>query len=210
MSDMLRGFRILLDRYKKQSQRGTGTKLIGIKSLECNFNPVERTYNPHFHVIVASGEMAERLVRDWLDLMTDKFAKKWAQRIRKAEDLEHDLIEMVKYAAKIFTDPTVQKKSKGKAPAKKVTPYVYVSAMDNIIVAMSGHRVFDRFGFDLPKTARRSPGGKQTKLKDYTELVYDSHLFDWMDSETEKALSGYVPSPILRAILENNIDKELE
>ena len=209
MSDMLRGFRILIERYKKQSQRGTGTKLIGIKSLECNFNPVAKTYNPHFHVIVASGEMAEMLVRDWLTLMTDKFAKEWAQNIRPVEDMERDLIEIVKYGTKIFTDPTAPKKSKGKVPVKKITPYVYVSAIDNIIGAMSRHRVFDRFGFDLPKTDH-TPGGKCTKLTDYTELKYDSHLCDWMDSETEKLLSGFVPSPMLRAILESNIGAILE
>lgn len=217
ISDMLRGFRILTERYKKQDQRGKGYKIIGIKSLECNFNPKAKTYNPHLHLIVATEDMANMIVSDWLKLCTKnfsepyfKFANRKGQYVRPVEDRERDLIEIVKYGAKVFTDPTMKKKSQGTTPKEKVTPYIYASAMDNIIVAMSGHRVFDRFGFDLPKMGTDTPRGKSTTLNDYTALKYNSHLFDWIDSETERALSGYVPSSILRAILDNNIDKELE
>lgn len=202
VADMLRGFRILTERYKKQYSRGTGSKLIGIKSLECNFNPERRTYNPHIHVIVATGEMADKLVTDWLGLMTDRFANRVAQNIRRVEDTERDLVEIIKYGTKIFTDPTMKKKA-------KASPYVYVSAFDNIIAAMNGHRIFDRFGFNLPKV-QKLPGGKRTRLTEYKELVYDPHLFDWMDSETEKLLSGYVPTRELVAIFESNIDTKLE
>ena len=145
----------------------------------------------------------------WLKQCSIEFAENSGQYIGRIKNNVDALIEVMKYSTKIFTDPTAPKKSKGIVPTRKITPYVYVSAIDNIILAMSRHRLFDRFGFDLPKTDRK-PGGKRTKLTDYTELKYDSHLFDWIDSDTEKALSGFVPSPILRAILESNMDKDTE
>src|SRR5690606_30649024 len=71
---MIRGFKKISAKHRKRHQRGTGIKLIGIKSLECNFNPVKKTYNPHLHIITANREMADIIVNDWLKLCTPKFA----------------------------------------------------------------------------------------------------------------------------------------
>lgn len=61
-----KAFRQIKDKYKKKGQRDTGHVLIGIKSLECNFNPEKRTYNPHLHLIVANAEMAKILTTEWV------------------------------------------------------------------------------------------------------------------------------------------------
>ena len=58
---MNKAFSIIKERCKKRHQRGTGIQLIGIKSLECNFNPQKKTYNPHFHIIVPNKEIATLL-----------------------------------------------------------------------------------------------------------------------------------------------------
>ena len=55
-----------------------------------------------------------------------------------------DLEEVIKYGSKIFTDPSMNKKAHS-----KISPYIYVAAFPNIIGAMSGHRIFERFGFNL-------------------------------------------------------------
>ena len=57
VKDVLRAFKIITNRNKKRNQRGKGIKLIGIKSLECNFNPLKRIYNPHLHLVVANKEI---------------------------------------------------------------------------------------------------------------------------------------------------------
>jgi plasmid rolling circle replication initiator protein Rep len=44
---------------------------MGIKSLECNFNPKTRTYNAHFHFIVPSKEIAEMLIKR-MDIALDE------------------------------------------------------------------------------------------------------------------------------------------
>ena len=159
---MLRAFELIHNRCKKRHQRGKGIKLIGVKSLECNFNPERKTYNPHYHIIVPSKEIAELLVKEWLlqwrpvpkSTYRYKYTSPKAQKISKVDSLENSLIETIKYGSKIFTEPDLKKKCKQTTP-----PMIYAHALDNILVAMKGIRIFERFGFNLPQ----QPTKKQPK-----------------------------------------------
>jgi hypothetical protein len=66
MKSMINRFKIISRKYRKRAQRNKGIKLIGIKSLECNYNPILKKYNPHLHLIVATKEMADILKKEWL------------------------------------------------------------------------------------------------------------------------------------------------
>lgn len=166
---MFRAFELIHDRCKKRYQRGKGIKLIGIKALECNFNSVKRTYNPHFHLVVSSKEVAELLVSEWIKQWRPtsgnkyKYANPVAQKISKITNLEASLIETIKYGSKVFNDPDM-KKDKGKGHS----PLIYVNAMYNILVAFEGRRLFERFGFNLPK---------QDLLKSQPKLVSNVEEF---------------------------------
>ncbi|MCG9910054.1 MAG: protein rep [Flavobacteriales bacterium] len=199
VTQMLRGFRIILDRNKKRNQRGTGIKLVGLKALECNFNPIRKTYNPHFHIIVANKEMADLLVEQWCSLLTSKFATKAAQNATEIWDKEKALIEIVKYSSKIFTDPEMKKRGKSGQ-----NPQVYAAALHNIIEAFRGHRVFDRFGFNTSKKSTKEP--KYIELSDYENLTYSMEDFDWVFSGNDKKLTNYMPAAKTLDILSNNID----
>lgn len=74
-------------KYRKRYQRGRGKKLMGIRSLECNFNPRTKTYNPHFHIITKDKKTAEILLAEWLKLWTPKFANRKAQDLQKVRTL---------------------------------------------------------------------------------------------------------------------------
>lgn len=119
---------------------------MGIRSLECCFNPEKRTYNPHFHVLVPDKATAEKLISEWLRICTPKFALRKAQDMRPVRDLESGLIEVIKYGAKIFTEPDLDKKMQG-----NINPTIYAAALYNIFDGMKGLRLFDRFRFNLPK-----------------------------------------------------------
>ena len=201
---MIRGFKRITQNLKKRNQRGKGIKLIGIKSLECNFNPLKRTYNPHFHLIVPDEETADILISEWRKLWKNKWTNKAAQHKRKVESLERDLIECVKYGSKIFTEPDLNKKAKQKVP-----PYIYVSALDNIFTAMRGHRLFERFGFNLPASVKKKEV-KFSLLKQYENWYFDIKQSDWINAETEQALSGYRLPPELNNLLAYNINTLLE
>lgn len=63
---MFKAFRNIQDIQKKREARNGDFHLMGIRSLECNFNPVKSSYNPHFHLIVPNRKTAEFLIESWL------------------------------------------------------------------------------------------------------------------------------------------------
>ena len=210
LADMNRGFRLICSKLRKQSQRDTGIKLVGIKSLECNFNPIAKTYNPHLHLLVANKQMAELLIKEWLLKCTNtngkNWAEKWAQDMRPAYDSEKVLIEIIKYSSKIFTDPTENKKDKTKnAPQQDI----YVKAYGNILKAMQGLRIFDRFGFNLPKESS-VPKVNSKVIKDYDEWKFDPKQSDWINIKNEETLTNYIPTSQLLEILNNRTNINLE
>lgn len=207
VNEMFRIFRLIVNKYKKRNQRGKGIKLIGVKSFECNFNPLDQTYNPHFHLILPNLKIADTIMTEWRKQWQKEWGKKFvtqsAQCNIKVKDLENCLIEIIKYSSKIFTEPDVVDKS------KKQSPLICVAAYDNIICAMKKHHIFGHFGFDLPK-ADKVIKGKTSTLTQYQELKFDSKQFDWVNVDSDEILSGFLPTPELSYLLENNFNMALE
>ena len=111
MRSMIKGFMEITSTYRKRSQRGKGINLIGIRSLECNFNPKAKTYNPHFHIIVSNSKTAKIIKEEWLKRSKAGWTASWAQKSKRVYNSTTALIEIVKYGSKIFTEPDVNKKS---------------------------------------------------------------------------------------------------
>jgi hypothetical protein len=202
---MNRAFDMIKTRCKKRHQRGTGIKLIGIKSLECNFNPKTRTYNPHFHLIVPNQETGDLLKKEWLFQWkhnTKLFTSPKAQHIRKVENLERDLIETIKYGSKIFTEPDLKKKGD-----KSIPPMVYARALDNIFSALTNKRLFDRFGFNLPQQEPKT--SKSYLIQNFEEWTFEPSNNDWINKDSREILSGYTQTPELEHLLVNGINLEL-
>lgn len=204
MKSMLKEFRAIVETYRKRNQRGKGIRLVGIRSLESNYNPTRKTYNPHFHCIVANMEMAEILVKEWQQRSKKSWTHSQAQNITPVFNSLSALIEVVKYGSKIFTEPDVNKKAAGKGSEK-----IYVAALNNIFNAMKGLRIFERFGFDLPKhdIIKTIPS---SVVQDYCEWFFHPKYFDWLNIENGHNLTDYHPLKELLRLLENNIDFELE
>jgi len=192
-----------IERLRKRNKRGRGPEIKGIKSLECTFNPIHRWYHPHFHLIVPSREVAILLIVEWQRTKTRKFCCPAAQKKYKIKDLERDLIEVIKYGTKIFTEPNPNNKNN-----KKATSFVYISALYNILRSMKGIRLFDRFGFNLPNKDNFGKAEMKTFF-DYDELIYKKDIMDWVNEDTGETLTNYTPTPELMNLLTNNIDNEL-
>lgn len=203
---MNRAFQLIKDRFKKRHQRDKGIHLLGIKSLECNFNPKRKTYNPHFHVIVPNKEIAELLKKEWIfqwNQTQTLHASHKAQFIRKVENLERDLIETIKYGSKIFTEPDIKNKGKNSFP-----PIIYAKALDNIFVSMKNQRIFDRFGFNLPKQVKKENSSRF--IDNYKTYVFEPSSTDWIDQNTGKCLTGYLQPIELEYLLNDCINKQLQ
>jgi hypothetical protein len=200
---MLQGLKRIIGKYRKRNQRSGAKPLRGIRSLECNFNPVKLTYNPHFHLLVEDRETAVTFVKEWCKLWTKRWALEYCQNFRKVQSLEKDLIECVKYGTKIFTEADVNNKTTIKGNAK-----IYVSALDNILTAMKEHRLFDRFGFNRP--AETDKVRKFIPLNQYDEWIFSHQKSDWVNPETAEILTDYHPSHELIHLLQKNIDLKLQ
>lgn len=199
-----KAFRRIREKYKKRNQRGKGLKLIGIKSLECNYNPKKKTYNPHFHIVVPNEAIADALISEWLAIWTPKETDRKAQDKQRVRDVERNLVEVIKYGAKIFTDPEAKNKRKSTLP-----PIVYAAAMDTIFRALKPYRIFERFGFNLPK----SP--KSSKIKAVSEgqcqdWIFAIEVFDWVNTKTGEGLTEYAPTAQLYWLLHENINTDLQ
>lgn len=151
--------------------------IIGIRKLECTYHhkrfitcvengivqykrdargnripdPYFDTYHPHFHILCNSLEFAEWLKATWLELCGDRADEK-AQDIREVYDNDtpkeekkgkKGLKEIFKYFTKLVSKNVVP----GRSP-KHESWFIYADALDNIFTAMSGRRVFQRFGQD--------------------------------------------------------------
>lgn len=125
-------------------------------------------------------------------------ANKKGQRIDKIDNIETQLVEVVKYGVKVFTDPEGKKKLNRNAK-------VYARAFYNIINAMRGHRLFASIGFSLPKIDKedRQPA---LVVEEYEEWLYMPDFHNWQHSDSELTLFGYIPDDVLQEMLAHNID----
>jgi len=202
ISGFKKAFEIIIGRLRKRHQRGKGVKPVGIQSLECNFNSIKRTYNPHIHLILENEAVADAIIEEWLKLWTPKHAEHYCQKKLRVYNIEKCLIEVVKYSVKVFADPDVM--NKGKMPKQ-----VYAAALDNIFKAMKPHRIFDRFGFDAPKVSKESK--VQVVPESQCEnFIFAVEAFDWVNEKTGERLTDYAPSAQLYWLLTENIDTDLQ
>jgi hypothetical protein len=205
IKNLLRGFQLILNGNSKKLARGkTETKLIGFRSMECEFNPAKRTYNPHFHIIVPTKAVADQLINYWIGKAKIKgLIKRTAQHSAKITNKEKALIEIIKYGSKIFTNPEVRKTIQGKK-----NPKIYLKALYTILKAFDGIRLFERFGFN---TEAKNNGKTQelTYLENYKEFEYNITKADWVEIGNGYPLTSYEPTKELRHIIENHIDLEL-
>ncbi|HEX5002292.1 MAG TPA: protein rep [Bacteroidia bacterium] len=200
MRSMLKGLKKIISKHRKQYQRGTGKKLVGIHSLECNFNPVTRTYNPHFHFLVPDKETASLLLEEWIAYSKNHRVSRNAQDMRRVHSNEACLVEIVKYGSKIFTevDATI-------TPSLKNSHKIYLKALYTIVEAMQSLRLFDRFGFNLPQVGQR-PEALTTYFEHYQQGYYDTSRATWVETSSGQSLMDYTPNPSVTYLLENCLD----
>lgn len=203
IDSMLKVWCVILRKHKKRYQRAKGIKLVGIRALECNFNSVKRTYNPHFHVLVPDRETADIIRAEWIARAKPGWVSSKAQDVRQVVNTESDLVEVIKYGIKVFMEPDPNRK--GKKSDMKVFPAAY----STILNAMRGHRLFERFGFNV--AARRGVDtGKYTVLADYRKWKFDPLRGDWFDMNTNEPLTKYELPFETRTMLADNFEFDLD
>jgi plasmid rolling circle replication initiator protein Rep len=183
MDFMLKEFNAIKDTMKKRDQRGLGSKLIGVRKLECTYNPNRNDYHPHFHIVTRDKVMAETLLDEWLK--RNPSCSRLAQDLRPAT--EGDLIELFKYFTKLV--------SKSRKDDKRS---IHPESCDLIFQAIRSRRTFQPFGFVLtPIPEQQDEQSLSTGEIDQAaqeEIFFEWHqtFHDWISDHGE-LLSDYTP-----------------
>ena len=191
----------IIDKYEKRYKTGKTPKIICLRTHESNFNPLKNWYNPHFHIITPDLKTARLLKKEWLKAFGDKRTKPYAQKIIKIKDMEHHLIETIKYGTKVFTDPDAKKGIRGK------NYKLYARAYYTIIKAFEGKKIIANFGFKLPKGTRKKEK-TETTYSSASTLHYLPKVNDWINKETGSMLTRFSPDEELKTLIAE-VDKEL-
>ena len=196
-------YELLTRRFKQQNKRGKGIKVMCVRSIECNYNPLAGTYNPHIHLIVPNRKVANLIMSTWLKTWGVWEATGEHQHKRKIRDLDHDLIETIKYGTKFFTEPNPRDKK------TKVPRTIYIRAMYNILVAMRNMKQFHYFGFKHPKIEKQEKQAPSVVI-DFSNFDYHLGSADWIDTETGNPLTAYQPDSDLLDMLQERLDREAQ
>jgi len=159
--------------------------IIGIRKLECTYNPVTDDFHPHLHFIVSGYQNAVKMREMWLKRNVTAGIK--AQDIRKAN--EDSIMELFKYFSKIVTKE-----------------HIYIKALDTIMRAMYGLRTFQPMGVKKAKIVTEDIEELQSQI--YSDLEQrETHWSwiesDWIDRSTGETLTGYEPSANIVTLLQN-------
>lgn len=169
-----------------------------IRKTEITYNVERGDYHPHYHVLVDNRETADTLVTLWLRAFPA--ASPAAQHVAPVTPGDvGSLTELFKYYTKLVT--------KGRDGRRRIVP---AHALDTIFRAIKGDKVWQRFGFVLPKgddeaieteTIEDLTGTPAWKrLGDEIAWEYDRELADWVDHATGEVLSEHDLSPDLREL----------
>ena len=177
--------------FYRRWKRGKGAKFVGLRKLECTYNPHRDDFHPHFHVIVDSKEMGEDLLNEWLS--RNPTCDRKAQDIRQAD--ENSSKELFKYFTKIITSKDKEKR-------------IYVGALNTIFRAIRGMKTFQPFGFKLSdfiteETENEAIEEEEEESNENTFpqfFSWDQEIADWVNKETGELLSGHILSESLQEI----------
>lgn len=157
-------------------------EIIGLRKLECTYNPSSDSYHPHFHLIVDSRFSAETLVKEWLNRYPK--ARKVAQDFRPADD--STTMEMFKYFTKITTNHVV-----------------YVKALDIIFQAMRNLRVYQPFGIEKVSEDIDDIESQLIENLKIAEATWSWIECDWINLETGECLTNYQPNALMLEMCKN-------
>lgn len=108
------------------------TNTVGVRKLECTYNPQRDDYHPHLHLLVSSKSVSDAIVSKWLNL--NPIASRDAQCVKPVSELYGGVKELFKYFTKLL--------------ARSNSGRVYFDAvhMDVVFVACRNVQIFGGLG----------------------------------------------------------------
>ncbi len=156
-----------------------------LRKIECTYNEAVNTYHPHFHFIFDSWEAGNAFLHEWLARNpTAKLDK--GNQLKKADN--KSVVELFKYFTKVVS------KSSTKVNGVATSDYrIHLQALDTMFQAMAGVRTFQPCG--VIKFVSEDIEPEQAVESGRAEVNHWKWLaHDWVNVETQAALTGFVPS----------------
>jgi hypothetical protein len=189
---------LILDKLKMRRYRAGKESFKCLICMECCFNPEKNWYNPHFHIVTSNYIDGRELREEWMKAFTTKLVYAGAQDIRPVKDKLKNLIEVIKYGAKILTDS--ERINKGK---RERLPYIYANALHEINKVFHKRKLIRKRGFKLPK---RDENDTEIIIKDLQSRSYHDFVRTWVNETTGELLTApYIPSQNLEMIYRDNV-----
>lgn len=165
---------------RRQIRETRGMELKTLRCIECTYNPERGDFHPHFHVAVNGREQAEALVEEWLKRHPDAVRK--AQDIRPWDGTDEGLLELVKYATKLFV-PEGGERPDGDEQKEPMDP----RALDIIFRALRGRHLLRGTGFDLEeeRAVTEEEIEQAGDVEDFDEEDLDAHVTAWVRPEED-------------------------
>lgn len=175
IENMISFFSSTLEKYRVRRFRGTTDhKLVGIRKLECTYNPKTDKYHPHFHIITKDKLTADILLSEWMD--KHKTAKISAQDIRNTND--GSKMELLKYETKVLYSVGDGRR-------------IYPRSLDWIYKCIKGKHTLSKFGFFLKSSDYVDDPTVRAMIVDHAK--WNQGKSDWILYSDDSALSGYIP-----------------
>jgi len=141
---MDRVFKQIVDVLRKQKK-----PLKGTRKLEVTYNPKKTNYHPHFHLITEG--FRDDLIKYWKDYLPEIDLQ--AQNIKQAREGSEK--ELFKYFSKVIFEGEF-----------------FPAALDTILQAVKGKRVFRSYGFKLSENQKEAEKIEKLQSQELTELRY--------------------------------------
>jgi len=124
--------------------------------------------------------------------------------LRPVDNTEKDLVEVIKYGAKILCDPDPAHKPR-RAKGDMTGLKIYANALHTIYMAINKHHLFSRFGFKLPESLK--PQSTERIISEFENWTYTQSFLDWVNDNNGKLLTEYEMDGYLEYFLKTHIDK---
>lgn len=177
---------IMMERMRKtwraitDLSRKSHIQLSGIRKTELKVGK-GGGFHPHFHIIVDGEKEARWIVNQWLERWPT--ASPLAQDVRKVNQTEQALVELMKYATKVTCSENAGNQTLCTA-----------RQMDRIFRATHGKRLIQPFG--KVKAVPENSFDPEPQIVEKARGLYQWVEHDWYHQETGEALTGFKPGDI--------------
>ena len=184
-------------------KKGIRDGVIGIRKVECTYNPIRDDYHPHLHLLLSDREFAEKVLLAWHEW--NRLQQRWINPVaQKLKDVSSNgsYLEIFKYFTKLI------------AKDGKKREFFDAVHMNIIFEAMRGKRVYFRIGSKKAWQCDevKDDGDDELLTKDEEDKIWtwmeNTDYFGYYEIADGEVLTEMMPPIHMSEILKNSTEKK--